>query len=277
MAAILSAEWFHLLHRRQTWGVLGGTLAVLVASLLLSRGYNYHSAYLAYLAALGGGANAAWLAVIPLVGSFTAGDRIRWSRHTGFARYERSRQPLARLLIGQLTATVLETMVLVLGALAVTLLLGLLFLPAMPAWHTTPAGLLTITVPGPASAYTPYPMFLHALFFHHPLLYLGIVSAIVACATAFWGLCSLALSVWTSNAYVVLGGPWLIYVGLSYLFGAPLDAVMGGWMPIQLAGAFVSSAPVPTAWQLAIWPIAMVGVAGLTGMSLTIRRRIAIE
>lgn len=63
MAAILSAEWFHLLHRRQTWGVLGGTLAVLVASLLLSRGYNYHSAYLAYLAALGGGANAPWAGV----------------------------------------------------------------------------------------------------------------------------------------------------------------------------------------------------------------------
>ncbi len=149
--------------------------------------------------------------------------------------------------------------------------------PTMPLWHQTATGRLTITVPGPPTAYTPYPTFLHRLFFMDPFGYLFIISGIVLLATTFWGLLSLAISSGTANTYIILGGPWLLYVGLSYLFGGPLHALMGGWMPIQLAGAFVASSPLPAAWLIGIWPLALGIVSGLTVVSFWVRERISVE
>ncbi len=277
MLKVIQAEWFHVVHRRQTWIVLAGAVVVMTLSLGAARGYDYHSAYLAYLAALGGGANPVWLAVLPLVGSFVMGDVVGWERRTGLLRSVRSRQPLGSLIVGQLIATLLFTLLLVAVVLAVTLCLSLVLLPPMPPWHHVATGRLTITVPGPPTAYTPYPTFLHALFFMDPLGYLFIFSGIVLLATAFWGLLSLAISSWTTNTYIILGGPWLLYVGLSYIFGAPLHAVLGGWMPIQLAGAFVASSPLPAAWLIGIWPLALGLVSGLTVVSFWVRERVSVD
>lgn len=277
MIKVIQSEWFHFIHRRQTWIVLAGALVVMILSLIASKGYDYHSAYLAYLAALGGGANPVWLAALPLVGSFAMGDVVRWSRRTGLVRYERSRQPLMNLIVGQVVSALLFTMMLMLLVLVVTWILSLAFLPPMPAWHYTPSSRLTITVPGPSTAYTPYPTFLHSLFFLHPLIYLLIVSGIVLLATAFWGLFSLAISAWTTNAYVVLGGPWLLYVGLSYIFGAPLDSLLGGWMPVNLSGAFLTGSSLSTAWLVGIWPLAIGIMVFIILISFWTRERVSVE
>lgn len=255
---VIQSEWFHFFHRRQTKMLGVGVLAIMGLSLLLSKGYDYHSAYLAYLAALGGGATPVWLVVLPLVGSFAMGDVVAWRYRTGFFRYERIRQPLMSLVVGQAISTVTFITLLTAAVMLAAILLGMCFLPPMPVWHRTISGSLTITVPGPPSASTPYPTFLHPLFFLHPVIYLLIVTGITALATAFWGLLSLAISVWTTNAYVVTGGPWLVYVGISYIFGGPLmNTPLGSWMPIILSGAFISGSSPHSIWLMTIWPWAI--------------------
>ncbi|RDV82057.1 hypothetical protein DXX99_08370 [Ammonifex thiophilus] len=128
--------------------------------------------------------------------------------------------------------------------LMLSFLSSLVFFPLeLPPWHwvgTTP----TFTKPAaPPDYIDPDPVFLHRFFFEHPFAYVVIVTFVATLAASAYASLSLLLSLWTTNIYLVLGIPWLVHVGLNFLFGV-LAIITGvdlvSCSPIVLSGAYIS-------------------------------------
>ncbi|MCL8209347.1 MAG: hypothetical protein K6V97_14955 [Actinomycetia bacterium] len=141
--------------------------------------------------------------------------------------------------------------------------------PELPPWHWTASGQPTLTVPGPPAALTPYPTFLHGLFFASPWVYSAILALIVTAAVVFWAELALWISAWTTNLYVVVGGPWLLYVLSSFVIGGAMG--LGNWMPMVLSGPFVGGPGPGDQWVLLIWPLGVCLV--VSGFLLTVLQK----
>lgn len=282
MLNILFSELVRLRHR------LPPLIAFLLILCFIGQGlityrtghwFNYndiYSSYLAYLLALSG-TTAFWVGVIPLIASLIAGDSLAWDRKTGFIRFFLMRTTRRNYILGKVIAVFLLTGIIVLCGLLISFGIACLCFPLqLPPWHMV-GNIPTFTNPAaPLSYINLWPSFLHNLFFAHPFRYVLIVIGIVTLSSTFWALISLFFSLWTTNIYIVLAGPWLVYIIDLFIKGI---LGIGQYAALVLSGPFVSNS-VSGSGNLAgskipvIWVIAIVMIATATSAVFLKRRDI---
>lgn len=224
------------------------------------------NAFQAYLSALGSGPSAYWIGVLPLVAALIAADSLAWDRQTGIFRFYLPRADRLHYVWGKWLAVVAFTAVVVAGGLAIAAIIaGAAFPFALPPWHRV-GGFATLTVAGaPATYRDPFPVFAHALFFAHPVLYLMLVAGLTVLSACVWASVGLVLSLWIANIYIVLAGPWVIYMVTTVIMALPM-VLATSWSPLVMSGPLVNSFT-GSMWQaLAYWSVALAGLgAVLTG------------
>lgn len=180
---------------------------------------NASNAYMAFVFVLSTNAYALVTIVLPILAVWIAGDTIVLAR--------RSRQRIFALTRVARVRYAINKMGLAHGLTAMTFASALLLCFGL-ALMVFPMG----TTPGSSV----FPPFLHALFVHHPLPYVGIVIGLITLSAMAWSAVALLLSVWTANIYIVLGGPWLIYMATSVILQA---SNLTQYSPIMWAGSVV--------------------------------------
>lgn len=256
MGAWIRSEGYRLWHWRRTTLAGIGIIGFMVAGIVSYRqtplmSWGASSAYLAYLSALGSGANTYWDVVLPLMACLVAADSIAWDRRTGLIRLILPRTRRWEYGVGKVVATTFWTTVVVGLGLVVAFGVAVVEYPlTLPHWqfvHGSPV----FTPPfGGAQYATPYPMFLHGVLFAHPGLYLSMISGITVLSAIAWANLGLLFSCVTKNPYLVLAAPWLVYLlgtfALEFL-GAPM------FSPYQLSGLFVANHAQGPYWVPILW------------------------
>lgn len=209
-----------------------------------------YSAYLAFLSAIGSGISAYWVGVLPLVACLVAGDSLAWDRRTGFIRFFLTRSSRRVYIIGKIVSVTILTGVVVLCGLLLSFGIASVWFPLkLPPWHMVDETATFTNPAAPPSYIFPFPTFFHNLLFTHPFIYVLLVSGIVTLSAVAWALVSLFFSLWTTNIYLVLGGPWLLYMGTTFVmcilaFIVPYDLVQ--YTPLVLSGGFINSSLTPS-------------------------------
>lgn len=171
------------------------------------------------------------------------GDSLAWDRKTGFIRFMLTRSSRRAYILGKILSVTLLTGIVISSGLLLSFLIARTWLPsALPPWHIV-NGTATITHPGaPPTRIFPWPTFLHNLFFSHPFIYVLAVTGIVTLSAMAWANVALLISLWTTRIYLVLAGPWLAYIGGTFLMGVLgliIDLPLVDYAPVVLSGAFV--------------------------------------
>lgn len=95
-----------------------------------SHNSSRHSAYMAYLSALGFGGAAYWVGILPLAACLIAGDSLAWDRRSGFIRFRLIRVPRRRYIAQKILATSLFTALLFFAGFLVSFLIAIVPLPS---------------------------------------------------------------------------------------------------------------------------------------------------
>ncbi|WP_018132138.1 hypothetical protein [Effusibacillus pohliae] len=203
----------------------------------------YYSAYMAYISALGTGSGAFWIAVLPLIACLVAGDSVAWDRRTGFIRFMLIRLSRKEYILNKLLSTSLFIVLFFAVGLVISFLIVSIWLPLkLPPWHFV-NGIATFSLPGvPEDEVFLFPTFMHNLFFKHPFAYIVVVSGIVILSAVAWTNIAILVSLFTTNIYLVLGVPWLIYIIVSFIMMIPLVG-LPHYSPLVLSGPFMESGP----------------------------------
>lgn len=178
-----------------------------------------NNAYMAFLSAIGAGPSAFLDGVLPLIACLVAGDALAMDKRTGkhvFTLTRTSRLSYARRkVLLSLSLTGLNVMV----GLAVSLGLSCLLFPS-----------------GVPNLVGPFPPFLHDLLGTDPIGYVLLIASFVTLSAIAWSSLSLVVSLWTTNTYMVLGIPWVIYI----LFTVLLQMLgLAQFAPLILSGPFL--------------------------------------
>ncbi len=265
------SEWYRIQCRWKVWTVAWGIMVAFMVQGLWSYAaqnaypHSEANAYQAYLSALGSGPSAYWIGILPLIAALIAADSQAWDRRTGSLRFYLPRASRLHYIWGKWLAVVAFTAAVVAAGLAVTGIMAAIAFPTtLPPWHRV-HGIATFSVAGaPASYHNPFPVFAHALFFAHPLVYAALVAGLVILSACVWASIGLVLSLWSTNIYVVLAGPWVVYMVATVLMALPM-VLATPWSPLVMSGPLVNSF-VESAWvALAYWGLAL----GFLGAVLT--------
>lgn len=269
------SEWYRMWRR---WKVWGGALLVMVAFVLqglvaYAAGTHFPNShpnvYQAYLSALGTGPSAYWIGVLPLLASLIAADSLAWDRQTGTVRFYLSRVARRTYVLGKWLAVISFTAVIVAIGLGMTgLIAGIVFPDRVPPWHLVHGTATLITAGTPASYRNPFPVFAHELFFSHPLMYVSLVAGLVVLSSTIWASLSLILSIVTANIYMVLAGPWVVYMVTTLVMSLPMISAVP-WSPLVMSGPLVNSFPGSVLGAVAYWIITLV----LSGVILALYYR----
>ncbi|MDN5363089.1 MAG: hypothetical protein PWQ91_150 [Eubacteriales bacterium] len=234
------------------------------------------SAYVAYISTLSSN-NAYIIGVLPLITCLIAADSLAWDRKTGYVRFMLTRSQRRDYILGKIAAvSVITAAVVLLGFLFSFVLAAVLYPLRLPSWHWV-GNVATFTIPeAPADYVNPVPVFLHNLFFTHPFIYVMIITIIVTLAAVAYANVALLLSLWTSNIYLVLAVPWLLHVGLNFVFGVLAvitNKDFAAFSPIVLTGAFIDHGNDPGKIYVPIIWITTILLAATVTYVLFMKRR----
>lgn len=248
---VLSSEVFRSLRRWPTALAFLLVVGFMVQGMIsYSRGgfwFFYpptYSAYLAYLSAIGDGTAAYWVGILPLAACLIGGDSLAWDRNTGFIRFMLTRSPRRRVyILGKIASvTLLAGMVVSSGLLLSFLIASIRFPLALPPWHMVNGTATFINPAAPPTYIFPWPTFLHNLLFSHPFVYVLVVTGVVTLSAVAWANVAMLISLWSTRIYLVLAGPWLAYMGGTFLMsvlGLIINLPLASYAPVVLSGAFI--------------------------------------
>lgn len=230
-----------------------------------------HSAYMAYLSALGYGGAAYWVGILPLASCLITGDSLAWDRRSGIVRFWLIRVSRRQYIAQKILATSLFTALLFFVGFLVAFLIAIVWFPVtLPPWHMV-NGVATLSYVVPEGDVYPFPTFFHNLFFAHPLVYALVVTLVVILSAVAWANLSLLLSIWTTNLYLVLGIPWLTYILLTFILAGPL--LMPKYAPLVLSGPFVSESAGELGMGIPfIWLALIAGLAAVSSILFIYRK-----
>jgi len=218
------------------------------------------SGYLAFLAAVGTSPTAYWVGILPLIAVIIASDSMAWDRREGLARFYLVRTTRKNYILGKTLAIFSGTALVFTVGLFITFVICMGLFPAhMPAWHFI-GNVPTITAESVPNQVYPYPMWFHKLFFRAPVIYIGFVWLLIILSALTWVSIAILISQWTHNLYIVLAGPWLVFIGLSLGFIA-----VGAFQfsPVNLSGQLISGFSGNGLWPFIYWSVALVAVLGI--------------
>ncbi|KPC97287.1 hypothetical protein [Geobacillus thermocatenulatus] len=258
-------EFYRLLRR---WQLAIGMIALV--GFMLQGFYSYYtkppyfsgqySAYMSYISALGTGSGAFWIVVLPLISCLVAGDSLAWDRRTGAIRFMLIRLSRKQYILGKILSSSMFTILFVsIGLILSFVIASILFPLKLPPWRFV-NGTATFSVPGvPKSEIFLFPTFMHNFFFEHPFTYILLVTGIVVLSAVVWTNIALLASLFTTNIYLVMGIPWLIYIIVSFIMMIPLVG-LPHYSPLVLSGPFMESGPgtgpsalsIPIFWMVVI-------------------------
>ncbi len=191
---------------------------------------------------------------MPLVAILILGDALGEERRSGFLRLtlSRSRHRLSYSATRVWHLIMMTITIMAAGFVVTGLLAFLLFPDRLPDWQMirgTPyfvprhmASVKNLPAQGRALSQAFFPGFFHSLLFHHPLLYLLLVTGVSLLAALAMSLTALCVSVATSNVYGIVAGPWALYVLVSILMEATGHMT---WAPLIMAGPYLSTPATP--------------------------------
>lgn len=218
------------------------------------------SGYLAFLAAVGTSPSAYGIGILPLIATIVSADSIAWDRKEGVIRFYLTRTRRKSYLLGKLLAILTTTASVFSAGLLATFIVCMVIFPArLPAWHLV-GHIPTITAESAPGTIYSYPMWFHALFFYHPLLYCGLVGIVIVLSALTWASVAVLISHWTHNIYVVLAGPWLLYIAVSF------GLIAGGvsqFNPMEFSGQWMAGFSANGLWPFAYWLIGLIGVIAI--------------
>lgn len=260
------SEWYRARARWKNW-----LLALAIMVMVIGQGlWSYEQApsvdahrnvYIAYLSALGIGPSAYWIGILPLLATVIAADSVAWDRRMGSLRFYLSRTHRLSYIWGKWVAVMAYTATVMALGLAVSGGIAALAFPdRLPPWHEI-HGAATLTAAGAPVMYrNPFPVFAHALFFQHPFLYLVLMGGLILVSACAWVSLSLVLSLWITNIYMVLAGPWMVYMAATVIMGLPMVALTP-WAPLVMSGPLVNSfrAPIAVAWMYWVFAVFFFG------------------
>ena len=261
MVGLLRVEWKRVLMRWQTWAafvvLLGfcgqGLVAYYRSHVIWDQGHwtnalalghpGSYNAYLAFLNIFNGPTDFI-VGILPLLVVLAAGDSLAWDRKTGFVQYVVHRSSLQRYILAKIgSASMVSAAVMLVAALLSGVAAGMFF----PVSRAHPV------IPGVT------PMLMAPFYAGHPILYCAMVAGIATLAAMAWTLVGVLLSTLIKNVYLVVAGPWLLFLITSFplLVFAPHYAPLvfiGPWINTQIGyGAGPSyAAIVPLTW-LVVW------------------------
>ncbi len=263
MAGLLRVEWKRAMTRWQTWIafaiLLGfcfqGLYAYYRSYFLWDHGPltnawalihpGYYNAYLAFINIFSGPTDFI-VVILPLLVAVAASDSLAWDRKTGFVQYVVNRSTMRRYIVAKIVSASMVGAAMVLGASLIAGIAARVFFPVSP---THPA-IIGIT-----------PMLMASLYAGHPLLYCFMAAGIAALSGMAWALLGVLLSTLVKNVYLVIAGPWLLFLLSSF----PALVFAPNYAPLSLIGPYIDTAVghgvspgypamVPLAW-IAIWMI----------------------
>lgn len=261
MVGLLRVEWKRVLMRWQTWAafvvLLGfcfqGLYAFYRSHFYWARGHwtnagvlsqsGHYNAYLAFLNIFNGPTDFI-VGVLPLLVAVAASDSLAWDRKTGFVQYVVNRSSLRYYIVAKIGSASMVSAALVLAAAILSGIAAAALFP-MSAVHPVIMGVT--------------PMLMASLYAAHPVWYCAMVAGIAALAGMAWTVVGVLLSTVIKNVYLVVAGPWLLFLMSSFplLVFAPQYAplvFLGPWINTEIGyGAGPGyAAIVPLTW-LALW------------------------
>lgn len=280
MITVVKSEILRVLKRRNLIVAF-----LLLVGFMLQGYYSYknmgyvvweESAYVAYVSIFSGN-NAYFIGILPLIACLIAADSLAWDRRTGFVRFMLTRSHRREYILGKIVAVSVTTAVVVLAGLLLSFVMATALFPLkLPPWHWV-GDTATFTLRGvPADYVSPVPVFLHNLFFTHPLIYVVTITFIATLAAVAYANVALLLSLWTSNIYLVLAVPWLLHVGLNFIFGVLAvitNKDFAAFSPIVLTGAFIDRGNDPGKIYVPIIWITTILLAATVTYVLFMKRR----
>lgn len=162
------------------------------------------NAYLAFVSVVGSAQAPIWGLFLPLNVSLIAADTLLWDRKTGQIQFYLARTTRLSYGMGKFMATMLITGATICIGLLITLAVAALLFPA-----------------GSPVVAPEYPTFLHAMFYSAPIGYCLILTGIITLSVMAWASLSFLASLWTTNIYLVIAGPWLLYLLLTFVVQVP--------------------------------------------------------
>ncbi|MEW6772190.1 MAG: hypothetical protein AB1330_12530 [Bacillota bacterium] len=237
-----------------------------------------YSAYLAYLSAIGSGLSAYFVGILPLAACLVAGDSMAWDRKTGFIRFVLTRSSRRTYILGKITAVTLLTGIVIFSGLLISFLIASIWFPlALPPWHMV-GETATFTNPAAPPAHVfPFPNFLHDLLFSHPFVYILVVGGVVTLSAIVWANLAMLISLWTTKIYLVLAGPWLAYIGGTFIFGVLgliMDSPLVSYAPLVLSGAFIGHGKEMTRVEI---PFIWIGFTTIVTYTAFMRRKDVLD
>jgi ABC-type transport system involved in multi-copper enzyme maturation permease subunit len=197
--------------------------------------------------------------VFPLLVTMGAGDSLAWDRKTGFMEFIISRTTSRRYIIAKIVSASIVGFLLVMLTQMISIALSLLVFP-----HAT--------------GNTGYvPPFLSGLYASSPFLYILLVALISAVAGMAFAVIAVILSTVVKNVFLVVIGPWLLFVVVSLLcydYYHHHPHVMLPYSPLVILGPYINErvvspmyiAAVPLVW-IAVW-----GLGSVVAYAIFIRR-----
>lgn len=284
VSTVLYTEWRRLLRRWQT-----AVAFILLVVFILQGFYHYavsglwtffpnaQSAYLAYLTALGAGYALVWPGIAPLVASLVIGDSLARDRQSGFINLMLARVSRRTYIMGKILATTLLTGAVVSVGFITSFVIAILNFPLeLPPWKTVDGVATFINPAAPDDYVVMFPTFMHNFLFEHPLGYVCLITVIVVLSTVLWANLSLLFSLHTKNIYLVIGGPWLLYILSLFVLGNPLIGMVD-YTPLVLSGSFtVSDVGLGPLAICTIW-LTLIGLTMLTTYTTFCGRRDILE
>lgn len=279
MLSLVRAETHRLFKR---WQLLAAFLLIvgfIIQGLLDYRAGRYfsgehYSAYIALLVALGSGPSSFWVGVLPLAACLIAGDSLAWDRRSGVIRFVLTRVSRREFIKQKIIAVSILTGLVTLAALFVSLLIAAAWFPLeLPPWRVVNGVPTLVPYAGlPEDYINLFPRFLHSLFFTHPFVFLLLVMCTVTLSCITWANVAVLLSLWTTNIYVVLTGPWLLYVLATFIFSLPL-VNRPNYSPLVLSGSFVKNGGgIFGGWVPLVWLVFSM-LLGVTTHVLFLKKR----
>ena len=274
MVSLLRVEWKRVLMRWQTWAAFAVLLGFFFQGLyafyrshvywayghwtnagVLSQPGHYN-AYLAFLNIFNGPTDFI-VGILPLLVAVAAGDSLAWDRKSGFVEYVVNRSSLRRYILAKIGSASLVSAGLILGAALISAMAAAVFCPVSS--HPVITGVT--------------PMLLAEFYALHPFLYCLMVAGIAALAGMAWTVVGVLLSTLIKNIYLVVAGPWLLFLATSF----PLLVFAPHYAPLVLIGPWINTqigygagpgyaALVPLTWLL-MWII-----GGLSAYGVFLRR-----
>jgi hypothetical protein len=180
-----------------------------------------NNTYFGFLAAVATGPQSFLPMALPLVACLIAGDVLALDKRSGRHVLALVRTSRVSYALQKVTLALALTGSVILAGLLIGLGLSFLLLPR-----------------GVPPAYSLYP-FLSTLLATGPGWYVFIVAILMTLSAMAWASVSLLISIWTSNPYMVLGIPWVIYMVLTIILQSA-RVNLTEFAPLMLSGPVIA-------------------------------------